>query len=189
MARKTKKMRAVEERHNTTLEELLPRLITDMGMSAAADHIGVSKATMGYWLLKLDLVTRRVVTRKGERIFVERGNKLEEVKGGATQCKSHCDIQFIKQVLADDEGGKSPRQAYPKHYTQGVTRRDRHMAANEKRLKVAEMSTRHIPTIAWTRWTRTSLHPSVICATLALRVLAERIARPAHLVWIEASTD
>ena len=60
MRRKTKKMLAVEEKFNQPLEKLLPELVTENGLSATADYLGVSKATLGYWLLKLDIIVRRV---------------------------------------------------------------------------------------------------------------------------------
>ena len=54
MARKTKKMIVVEERFHQPLEKILPEMVTDEGLSATADQLGVSKATLGYWLLKLE---------------------------------------------------------------------------------------------------------------------------------------
>ena len=45
MNKKTKKMVAVEERFNQALETMLPPLVTERGLSATAEEIGVSKAT------------------------------------------------------------------------------------------------------------------------------------------------
>ena len=59
MARKTKKMAAVEERLHQPLEKVLPEMVTEQGLSATADELGVSKATLGYWLLKLGINVKK----------------------------------------------------------------------------------------------------------------------------------
>ena len=74
MNRKTKKMAAVEERFQQPLEKMLPRLVTEQGLSATADQIGVSKATLGYWLLKLRIDVRRIALAPGETIEVKRAS-------------------------------------------------------------------------------------------------------------------
>ena len=68
--RKTKKMLIVEEKFKQQLEDLLPELITENGLSATADYLNVSKATLGYWLLKLDIIVRRVALKPGQRIRI-----------------------------------------------------------------------------------------------------------------------
>ena len=87
MARKTKKMTAVEERFQQPLEKMLPTMVTDQGLSATADELGVSKATLGYWLLKLRIDVRRVALAPGETIEVKRvgllTTKLRVEKTGA----------------------------------------------------------------------------------------------------------
>ena len=70
--RKTKKMQAVEERFQQPLERMLPELVTEWGLSATADQLDVSKATLGYWLLKLGINVRRVALAPGESIEVKR---------------------------------------------------------------------------------------------------------------------
>ena len=70
--KKTKKMAAVEERFQRPLEKMLPELVTEQGLSATADQLGVSKATLGYWLLKLGINVRRVALAPGESIEVKR---------------------------------------------------------------------------------------------------------------------
>ena len=72
MRRKTKKMIAVEERFQQPLEKMLPPLVTEQGLSATADEIGVSKATLGYWLLKLGIDVQRVALAPGEFLEVKR---------------------------------------------------------------------------------------------------------------------
>ena len=70
--RKTKKMIAVEERFQQPLEKMLPELVTEWGLSATAEQLGVSKATLGYWLLKLGISVRRVALAPGETLEVKR---------------------------------------------------------------------------------------------------------------------
>ncbi len=72
MARKTKKMLVVEDRFHQPLERMLPEMVTDQGLSATADQLGVSKATLGYWLLKLGINVRRVALAPGETLEVKR---------------------------------------------------------------------------------------------------------------------
>ena len=72
MTRKTKKMIAVEEKLHQPLEQVLPQMVTDKGLSSTADELGVSKATLGYWLLKLGITVRRVALAPGETIEIKR---------------------------------------------------------------------------------------------------------------------
>ena len=72
MARKTKKMATVEEQFHQPLEKLLPELVTEQGLSVTAEQLGVSKATLGYWLLKLGINVRRVALAPGETLEVKR---------------------------------------------------------------------------------------------------------------------
>ncbi len=70
--RKTKLMRSVEEQHGQPLESLVPHLVNDVGMSRAASQLGVSPATLGYWMLKMGIQYRRVALADGETIEVRR---------------------------------------------------------------------------------------------------------------------
>ena len=72
MRRKTKKMIEVEDKFGQRLESMLPELITENGLSGTADYLGVSKATLGYWLLKLDIIVHRVALAPGETLEVKR---------------------------------------------------------------------------------------------------------------------
>ena len=72
MTRKTKKMVAVEERFHQPLEKILPEMVTEEGLSHTAEQLGVSKATLGYWLLKLGINVRRVALAPGETLEVKR---------------------------------------------------------------------------------------------------------------------
>ncbi len=72
MNRKTKKMVAVEERFHQPLEKILPEMVTEEGLSHTAEQLGVSKATLGYWLLKLGINVRRVALAPGETLEVKR---------------------------------------------------------------------------------------------------------------------
>ena len=70
--RKTKKMIAVEERFRQPLEDMLPEMDTEQGLTGAADHLGVSKATLAYWLLKFRIDVRRVALAPGDTLQVTR---------------------------------------------------------------------------------------------------------------------
>ena len=72
MARKTKLMQRVEKEFQRALERLLPEKVNEVGLSATADELGVSKATLGYWLLKLGISVRRVALAPGETLEVKR---------------------------------------------------------------------------------------------------------------------
>ena len=74
MAKKTKLMRRVELEQERPLERLLPEMVNERGLSATAEALGVSKATVGYWMLKLGINVRRVALAPGETL---------EIKGGA----------------------------------------------------------------------------------------------------------
>ena len=75
MRRKTKKMQSVEQRFKQPLEKMLPPLVTEIGLSATADRLGVSKATLGYWLLKFRIDVRRVALAPGDSLQVTRLDK------------------------------------------------------------------------------------------------------------------
>ena len=51
MARKTKMMLRVESDLGQPLEKVLPTMVTELGLTGAANDLGVSKATLGFWLL------------------------------------------------------------------------------------------------------------------------------------------
>ena len=74
MARKTKLMQRVEEEHQRSLEGLLPDMVNEHGLSGTAEQLGVSKATLGYWLLKLGINVRRVALAPGEYLEVKRNS-------------------------------------------------------------------------------------------------------------------
>lgn len=75
MARKTKLMMRVEREFNRPLERLLPELVNDQGLTATADTLGVSKATLGYWMLKMGINVHRVAVAPGEVLeVVQRSN-------------------------------------------------------------------------------------------------------------------
>ena len=81
MADKTKKMIVVEQQFKERLETLLPKMVTARGLSATAEQLGVSKATLGYWLLKLNIKVKRVAIGPGDTLTLERhGQSKEDVE-------------------------------------------------------------------------------------------------------------
>ncbi len=73
--RKTRKMLAVEERFRQPLEKILPEMVTEQGQTATAEYLGVSKATLGYWLLKFRIDVRRVALAPGDSLQITRLDK------------------------------------------------------------------------------------------------------------------
>ena len=47
-------------------------MVTELGLSATADELEVSKATLSYWLLKLGINDRRVALAPGETLEIKR---------------------------------------------------------------------------------------------------------------------
>ncbi len=70
--KKTPKMVDAERKLRRPLERALPEMINANGQSATAKRLGVSKATLSYWLLKLGIEMRRVALAPGETIEVKR---------------------------------------------------------------------------------------------------------------------
>ncbi len=70
--RKTKLMKEVESKFQRPLENLLLDLVNQHGLSHAASKLGVSKATIGYWMLKLGMRYRRVAVTANETLEVKR---------------------------------------------------------------------------------------------------------------------
>ena len=70
--RKTKLMRGVEETFQRPLETLLPEMVNQHGLSHAATELGVSTATLSYWMLKLGIRYRKVALTANETIEVKR---------------------------------------------------------------------------------------------------------------------
>ncbi|MDP6667988.1 MAG: hypothetical protein QF357_11430 [Dehalococcoidia bacterium] len=69
---KTKKMVAIERRIRRPLEKALPEMVNEHGLTGTATRLGVSKATLSYWLLKLGIEIRRVALAPGEEIEIRR---------------------------------------------------------------------------------------------------------------------
>ncbi len=74
MVRKTPLMLRVETQYNRPLERLLPEIVNEKGLSATAEEFVVSKATVGYWLLKMGINVRRVALAPGETLEVKRSS-------------------------------------------------------------------------------------------------------------------
>ena len=74
MARKTKRRQRVEKELQRPLERLLPEKVNEIGLSSTAEELGVSKATLGYWLLKLGINVQRVALAPGETLEIKRAS-------------------------------------------------------------------------------------------------------------------
>ena len=72
---KSPAMLQAEEAHGERLELLLPRLINTVGLTKAADELGISKSSINYWCMKLGIVRQVVALVPGERVEI-RGKRL-----------------------------------------------------------------------------------------------------------------
>ena len=71
--KKSQMMLEVESTHNNQpLERILPDMINDIGLTETAKELGISKATLGYWNLKLGIDVRRVALAPGETLEIKR---------------------------------------------------------------------------------------------------------------------
>ena len=68
--RKTKLMIVVEDKFQRSLEIIIPELVNDRGMVKAADEMGISKACLGYWMLKLGISIQRVAVPRDHTVDV-----------------------------------------------------------------------------------------------------------------------
>jgi hypothetical protein len=71
--RATKLMHKTEEKFTKgmPIRDYLKQAINgDHSMTEVAEHLEVSKATLGYWLLRMDLRVRRVCVEPGDRVLV-----------------------------------------------------------------------------------------------------------------------
>lgn len=65
-------MQTVERKYRRSLEDLLPEMVNEYGLSETAERLGLSKATLGYWLLKFQIRVERVALRPNEEIEIKR---------------------------------------------------------------------------------------------------------------------
>ncbi len=70
--RMTRKMVLCQEKNSIDLARDLPALLNEKGLSRTAEQLGISKATLGYWLLKLGIEIRRIAVSAGDRVEVTR---------------------------------------------------------------------------------------------------------------------
>jgi len=72
MTRKSKLMIQTEERYQEPLETLLPRMVTEHGLSGAAVEMGLKIPTLGYWLLRLAIQVKKVALSPGEVLTIKK---------------------------------------------------------------------------------------------------------------------
>ena len=70
MLKKSKKMLQVEGNIGKPLEDALPSLVTELGLTGAANKLGLGKATLNYWLLKFGISVRRVALKPGDSLEI-----------------------------------------------------------------------------------------------------------------------
>ena len=72
MQQKTKLMFRFDQEISQPIETPLPRLINRQGIADTAAQLGVSKATINYWMLKLSIPVQRTALMPDETIIVKR---------------------------------------------------------------------------------------------------------------------
>ena len=72
VVRKSKLMRQVEERFGEPLESLLPKMFNERGWAGTAVALGISKPSVGYWMLKLGIRVKMVVLEPGAYAEIDR---------------------------------------------------------------------------------------------------------------------
>lgn len=70
---KSAKMLAIEKRlGGRPLERAILEMVNEQGLSGAARELGLSKATLNYWLLKFGIRTRRIFLGPGDSYEIRR---------------------------------------------------------------------------------------------------------------------
>ena len=74
MAYKTDLMLSVERRFKQPLERILLTMLNnpELNLQEILDQLGVTQATLGYWLLKLGITVRKVALAPDETLEIKR---------------------------------------------------------------------------------------------------------------------
>ena len=71
--KRTRLMKEVQARFDgRPLVDLIVEGINQDGLSQTAAELGISKASLGYWILKLNITVQRVALKPNERIEIVR---------------------------------------------------------------------------------------------------------------------
>ena len=73
--RKSRLMKDIEQKTGQKLEKLLTEEVTANGLTHTAETLGVSKATLSYWLLKFNIRVQRIALGPNDYIRVVRGEE------------------------------------------------------------------------------------------------------------------
>lgn len=92
--KKTDKMLKIEAMLGEQLEVALPRLVTESNLSRTAEYLGISKATLGYWLLKMDIETMTVALGPGDTVDINRNGKRHRQLTD-TQFRAMMDLMMV----------------------------------------------------------------------------------------------
>lgn len=64
-------LQAEKKNGGQPLEELLPKLMNNHGLSGTAEKLGVSKATLNYWLLKFEIKIHKIALAPGQSVVIQ----------------------------------------------------------------------------------------------------------------------
>jgi len=80
--RRTRLIREVERRTGLPIKAAVRRTVQELGVAKGAQALGISKATLSYWLVALGLRVERVVLDVGEDVrIVRRGSRADGSEG------------------------------------------------------------------------------------------------------------
>ena len=88
---KSTKMRAIEQQYGRELEDLLPDLVNEHGQAGTADLLGITLATLGYWLRRCNIAVQRVAVRP---------EMDESRKFGRTPSAAQSEVSAISRLAA-----------------------------------------------------------------------------------------
>ena len=75
MRQKAKRILEVEKEFGQRLENLLPPMITNKGLTWTAQHIGGTVQTLNYWNLALGIKVRRIALAPWEKVEIVRNEQ------------------------------------------------------------------------------------------------------------------
>ena len=70
--KKTKLMLRIEAKLEQPIEQILPQMISEHGVTETASQLEVSTTTVGYWMLKLGIKIRRVAVPPQQAVIITR---------------------------------------------------------------------------------------------------------------------
>lgn len=119
MSNKTSLMRAIAAEREEPLPDLLRRLLDERGITGACQELGVAKATMGYWMIRLGLRMVCVAVPPGHEVIVHPVARAQTAACGTGALSAHgwtpdgkcgdCGVARCVGILGDPTTGDTAR--------------------------------------------------------------------------------